>query len=494
MKNLTSIFLIIGIVLLVNVISQRLFYRFDLTENNAYTMSNATKNILKNLEDPVTIKGYFSGDLPPVLEKMKRDFQEMLVEYSNISKGNIEFEFINPDDDEKIKQEAGQNGIVAVPVQVREKDQIQVKNTFMGAVLEYGESKEIIPALQPGTPLEYTLTTGIKKITVQDKPSIGLVQGHGEPSLQELAQVYQSLAILFNVESLNLLTEPSIPSRFKTIALLAPKDSISTKELEKLDTYLTQGGNVFIGINRAEGDFQTSQIAPKTTRLESWLEQKGIIINDNIIVDAKCGRVNVQQNNGFMTFNSVKQFPYFPMIENFGEHPITEGLEQVVMPIASSLNYVGDSTSTFTPLAFTSQQSGILSIPNYFDINKRWATPDFPVGRQIVGGVLKSSAYPGKIVVFGDGDFPSQAGQRGQSDNASLMTNSIDWLSDDTGLIALRTKAVDTRPIKELEDSERSMWKYINFLLPILLVIFYGIFRSQRQRSLRMKRMQENYD
>ena len=63
----------------------------------------------------------------------------------------------------------------------------------------------------------------------------------------------------------------------------------------------------------------------------------------------------------------------------------------------------------------------------------------------------------------------------------------------DTGLIELRTKAVSTRPIKELEDSERSMWKYLNLLLPIILVIGYGIFRSQRQRNRRIRRMQESY-
>ena len=98
-----------------------------------------------------------------------------------------------------------------------------------------------------------------------------------------------------------------------------------------------------------------------------------------------------------------------------------------------------------------------------------------------------------KIVVFSDGDFPSQGQGRGQSDNASLMSNSVDWLSDDTGLIELRTKAVATRPIEDLEDGERSMWKYLNFLLPIILVIAYGIFRNQRQRNIKIRRMQESY-
>jgi gliding-associated putative ABC transporter substrate-binding component GldG len=496
MKNLTSILLICGIVLLINVLSRQLFFRLDLTENKEYTMSQATKDILKNLDDPVTVTGYFSGDLPPVLDRMKSDFQELLVEYSNISKGNVEFEFVNPDESEELKTEAAQNGIAAVPVQVREKDQIQVKNTFMGAILQYGETKEVLPALQPGAPLEYTVTTAIKKISVQNKSAVGLVQGHGEPQLQQLQEVYQALSILYNVEPLDLSTEANIPPRFKTVAIVAPTDSFTIDELQKLDNYLAQGGNLFLAVNRAEGDFQTSQITAKTTGLEGWLQNKGIELENNILVDANCGQVSVRQQQGFMTFNSVKQFPYFPNISTFEEHPITQGLEQVVMPIASSMRFSGDSSVAFTPIAFTSENTGSLNLPNFFDIIKQWTNADFGLSNMIVGGVLQgniSGNVPSRIVIFSDGDFPSQGQGRGQSNNASLMTNSIDWLSDDTGLIELRTKAVATRPIKDLEDAERSMWKYINFLLPIILVIVYGIFRNQRQRNLRIKRMQESY-
>jgi ABC-type uncharacterized transport system involved in gliding motility auxiliary subunit len=103
------------------------------------------------------------------------------------------------------------------------------------------------------------------------------------------------------------------------------------------------------------------------------------------------------------------------------------------------------------------------------------------------------------LVVFGDGDF-AVSGQSGQSeDNISLMVNAIDWLSDDTGLIELRTKAIATRPIsdKYLGDEnagKRNFMKYLNFGLPLLLVVSLGIYRSQRQRNLRMKRMQERYN
>ncbi|MBL7865267.1 MAG: hypothetical protein JNK10_10340, partial [Cyclobacteriaceae bacterium] len=99
---------------------------------------------------------------------------------------------------------------------------------------------------------------------------------------------------------------------------------------------------------------------------------------------------------------------------------------------------------------------------------------------------------------FGDGDFmvsgSRQQGRSLQPDNVSLLVNAIDWLSDDTGLIDLRTKGVTSRPIAQLEDSTKTIIKYANFLLPILLVVGYGLVRMQQNRMTRLKRMAENYE
>jgi hypothetical protein len=71
--------------------------------------------------------------------------------------------------------------------------------------------------------------------------------------------------------------------------------------------------------------------------------------------------------------------------------------------------------------------------------------------------------------------------------------NAIDWLSDDTGLIQLRTKGVTARPLDQIADSKKMFLKYLNFSLPIVLVIVFGIIRMQFKNSLRIKRMEEGY-
>jgi gliding-associated putative ABC transporter substrate-binding component GldG len=478
--------------------SKRFFFRLDLTEDKEFTLSNATKDIIKNLEEPITISAYFSEDMPQQMKKTRDDFKDMLYEYATLSNGMIDFEFIDPHSKE-IQQEAMQNGIQPLTVQVREKDQAKQQTVFSGAVLNAGEQKEILPVLVSGSGMEYSLTTSIKKLAVLEKPSIGLIQGYGAPSLSELQQVYQSLSILYSVENIDLNNEVEIASRFKAIALVAPKDSIPPSHFAKLDAYFNKGGKIMVAINRVNGDLQNAQGTELNTGLENWLLSKGIEVESSFLIDASCGSVTVQQRQGPFMMNTPISFPFLPLISNFAEHPITKGLEQIIMPFASPIWFRGDSSLNFTPLAYSSKQSGTMKPPLYFDIQRKWTAADLPSADLVVGGVLENGQTGGKLVVFGDGDFASAGQQGGQrSDNSSLMVNSIDWLSDDTGLIELRTKGVASRPIHSeyLGDEnagKRDFIKYLNFGLPVLLVIIYGLIRSTMQRNKRIRLMQERY-
>ncbi len=501
-KNyIITVVLLTGILLLVNILSNQFFLRFDLTENRQYTLSKATKDILGELEAPITITAYFSQDLPPEFARIRKDFQDMLIEYSNLSRGYINYEFVSPETDEE-KQEALQNGIQPLLINVRAKDQIKQQQAFMGAVLRLGDRQESLPFVQPDQGMEYELSTNIKKLAVADKPSVGLVQGQGEPSLSELPQVYQALNVLYEVENIDLASEEAIPDRFRAVAILAPRDSFELAELAKLDNFLAGGGKLFIAINTVEGNLNTAQGTAVTTGLESWLAGKGLSIGSSFLIDEQCGSVTVQQQQGFFTVASQISFPYLPIITNFAEHPITQGLEQVILPFASPVTFSGDTTTSgiFTPLLWSSGRAGTVAAPTYFNVvDREWTLADFPERNLPVGGLL-SLPSGGQIILIGDGDFPVSRGRGGaqSEDNISLMVNSIDWLADDTGLIDLRTKGIASRPIEqeymgEAGEGRRTVLKYLNFGLPILLVLVIGFVHQARQRRLRIRRMQERY-
>ncbi|MCU0371324.1 MAG: GldG family protein [Bacteroidales bacterium] len=496
----TQVLLMIGIVIVVNIISEQLYFRLDLTADNSYTLSKATKNILRSLEEPVTVTAYFTEDVPPQLLQARTDFKDMLIEYANIAKGNLVYEFIDPNKDQEMEQKAMQEGIMPNIVNVRERDQMTQKRVFLGAVLKMGTDKEIIPVVQAGTAMEYALSSSIKKLSVTEKPLVGYVQGHGEPSMNALQQVMASLGVLYSVREITLDNPGTDLSMYETIALVAPADTIPPEHLNVLDQYLSAGGNLFIAYNKVKGDFTTVSGTSIYTGLEDWLGRKGLFVDNNFLVDATCGSVGVQQQAGFMSYTTNISFPYLPVIQKFAEHPVTKGLEQVLLPFASTIQYTGDTSMTFTPIAFSSLKSGTLNPPVYFDVSKKWTDRDFPLSGLTVAGVL-SGNFTGntgsRIILVGDGDFPvngeGQRPQQLQPDNINLMVNAVDWLSDETGLIDLRTKAITARPLDEVEEGRKLFLKWLNFLLPIILIILYGIFRNQRNRSLRVKRMEEGY-
>ena len=500
MKNkiYITIILVVAIVLVANLISQSFFVRLDFSEDKQYTLNQATKDLLKNLPEPVTVKAYFSENLPPNVAQVRKDFKEMLIEFNNRSKGMLVYQFINPNEKEEIEQEAGQNGIQPIMINVREKDQMKQQKAYMGAVISMGEKKEIIPFVQPGSALEYSLAKALKKLSINEKPVIGLLQGHGEPSIQELVQVYNELSVLYNVEPVTLSDTSAIPDRVKTMMIIRPKDSIPSKHFAQLDNFIARGGKILIASSRVNADLQKAYGGLLSTGLESWLKTKGVILSDNIVVDAACSQVQVMQQQAGFQFATSIQFPYIPAVSNFAKHPIGGGLETVVMPFASTIEYNGGSSLKFTPIAMSSEKSNAEPLPVYFNVQKQWTDVDFPKQHLVLAATLEgklNGTTDTKMVIIGNSDFSinAQQNQKLNADNVSLLANSIDWLSDETGFIELRTKAVTSRPIKELSDGTKTTLKWVNFLLPIILVVVYGFVRAQMKRNERIKRMEENY-
>ncbi|MCF8240700.1 MAG: Gldg family protein [Melioribacteraceae bacterium] len=499
-KVQTTILLLFAILVLVNILSDKLFFRFDFTADQRYSLSNATEDILENLDVPVTVTAYFSEDLPPDIARVRTDFMDLLIEYSNASGGQVVYEFVNPNEDQETEMKAQQNGIGPIMINVRERDQLKQQRAYLGAVVQLGEKKEVIPFLQPGAAMEYSLTTSIKKLTIDEKPKVGILQGHGEPALNQLAQVQKSLSILYDVQPVTFSDTLGVPMDINTLAIIAPKDTVISRDLDYLDEFLSRGGRLVAALNTVEGNLQNAQGEDVETGFEDWIKTKGIEIENNFLIDVNCSNVSVRQQQGMFVMNTPVSFPFIPIIKSFSDHPITEGLEAVVMPFVSPLKITNIDTSiSVIPLAISSKQSGVKSLPLYFDVMKDWKKTDFPMSNLPVAvaleGPLSSNSVLSKMVIFGDGDFAvAPEGQQMQQDNISLLVNSIDWLTDDTGLVELRTKGVTARLIdKDIEDSTKTLLKYLNFLVPILLIIIYGIIRFQMRRKVKSKLMSTNY-
>lgn len=498
-KIISSVILLLGIIILINYLAGKFFFRLDFTADQRYTLSEATFDILEALEEPVTVSAFFSEGLNPEIERIRSDFKDMLTEYASRSDGMVVYEFINPAENEEKEREAQQAGISPLLVNIREKDEYKQQKAYLGALIQMGEQKEVIPVIQPGAAMEYALSSNIKKIAIVDKPTVGILQGHGEPSTRSFQQAMAVLPILNNVVPLTLNDTTPIGSHYKTVVILGPTDSIPPSHFRHLDAFIARGGRLFIGMNRVNANLGQGRGEVINTGLESWLQSKGIVVEDNFVIDANCGSVMVSQRQGFFNFQTPVQFPYLPNITNFADHPITKGLESVMLQFASSINVtIGDSAVKVTTLAKSGKQSGSEQAPVFFNVSKQWVKSDFTGQHLTVAAAIEGLGHSdAKIVIIGDSDFAingeGQQAQQLQEDNVNFFVNAVDWLSDDTGLNELRTKGISSRPLEDLEDDERTMIKYLNFLLPLVLVVVYGGVRSQIRRRKQNKWRNESY-
>jgi len=494
----TGVLLMLAIVVVVNVFSYFYFFRIDLTQDRRYTLSQATKDLLSSLAKPVTVTAYYSENSIPVITRARAELKDILTEYAARSGNKVVFNFVNPNKSDSLERIAQQNGVSPFPVQVREKDEMKSVRVYLGAVIKMGDKTDVLPLIDPNGSLEYDLSNSIKKLSIDRKPWVGLLAGNGEAALNEIQQAENSVNSLHVLQQLNLNDSSPIPADYNTLAIVSPKDTFRLGQLHQLDAFLARGGRLLIAYSGLNADLQKGTGNLSTIGLTQWLASKNIILENKYIIDAHCGGITVPENMGGMTFNTQISFPYLPLIGNFSNHPITKDLRSVMLPFAAPIMFTGDTTKVkFTPIAFTSDHSGLKDVPITFDINYKWQQSDFPLSNLVVAAAISGveGSKDSRIILISNGDFVINGSGKQtvklDADNINLFVNSIDWLSDNTGLIELRSKVVKFVPIKDVSDKEEIFIKYLNFFLPLLLVIFYGILRMQMKKRTRKKRMEE---
>jgi len=490
-KHHFGFFVIILILLAGIIVSQKLFFRIDLTDDRRFTLSNATQVILSELKESVKIRAYFSKELPPDIARVKDEFIDFLVEYSKLSNGNITFEFINPNENKEAESEAQRAGIAPVIINVRERDQIKQQLAYLGAVVQFRDKQKVIPLIQNNSSIEYELSSAIKEISNSSKKKIAFLHGQRETNLTEIPQLLEQLNVLYDLDTISLHNKMEIPSQIKAIIIASPQDSIDKTIEEKLDAFISSGGRVLFALNKINGDFSSATGININFGLDKLLSKLNVRIEDKLIIDASCSSVMVRQQQGNFIMNTPINFPYIPIATKFADHPVASGVEAVVFPFISPIVILKKNPEfVVKPIVFSSEKSEEMKMPINFDITKNWNENDFTKSSLLIGVSIENTVSRAKVVLFSDGDFfvngVNQQSQQLQPDNINLVSNAIDWLCDDTGLIELRTKGVSTRPINSnLDETSKNFIKYSNFILPIFLIILFGFFRYRKNHRSR---------
>jgi gliding-associated putative ABC transporter substrate-binding component GldG len=532
-QNNLFIVAVVGSLVLLNLVGLRLFGRLDFTQDHVYTLSKATRDTLGGIDDPLTVKAYFTEKLPPPYSGNARYLRDMLEEFRAASKGRLSFEFIDPNEAEtdadkaskrevkrdifgrrfreptSVEKELGEAGIQPVEIRVVEEDQVQTKRAYMGVVLTYGEKKEVIPVVQDLGALEYDLTTLVRKLTRKKTPVLAILQGHEEPKLNEkFGRLQTTLSEMYSVRPLDLGAKNKIDDDVDGLLVLGPKTPLKPNELKAVDQFLMKGKSVGFFLDSVLVDPRSFQSEDTNAGLAPLLQSYGVTLGDKLVADAQAAQLNIQERRGFMVVQMPVPYPFIPELTHLErESAVSKGLSGIAFPFPTQVSATAAEGRTVSVLARSSPKSWLESKPYNIDPRREWRnetiTPSGPYDLMLqVNGKIPShfaaeasaSSAGGALLAASEGDarlivagssaiFQDEFMSR---PNQALLLNVADWMLLDQSLLAMRARGLAVAPLQtELSDATRNGLKLGNALgIPVLLAL-YGVFRWRMRESRR---------
>jgi gliding-associated putative ABC transporter substrate-binding component GldG len=531
-QALIRILLVAGILVLINIIALRIFFRWDLTPNKIYTLSDASKNIVAKLDDKLIIKAYFTDNLPAPYNNNRRYLQEILDDYRNASDGKISYEIISPSDEEQLEKDAQKYGIQPVQVQTFEGDRAAAMKAYMGMVFLYEGKQETIPFIGNTLNLEYDITATINRMAEEDLKKVGILTGSNMPGIDKISKVNQHLSKFYNVTNVDASKNNPIPQDIKTLIVFSPRHQqnqmmgmqqqppAEVPEHIKfaVDQYIMNGGRVVFLLSRinvsSQQQFQIAQTIK--TGFEDMLQNYGIYIDDDILMDKECAMVSVPVNLGGLQMFTQMPFPYYPRIFNINRDiPSFAGVGQIFLGFTSSIdiNQAQNKGVRVTPLLKTSPKTGkseqfaIVQASGRMFPDSLFKSSELTVGAVYEGSfqsfykdkqipadtsegsspapaTIKDASSETKLILIGNSDFPLDE-FKGPDENLLFFANLIDYMTDDIGLSQIRMKDAQPKPLESVEDSTKSIVKYAMLAGPPILVLLYGISRWKKKKSNR---------
>ncbi len=516
----TFTIIVIGLIFILNLFAQKMFIRFDLTENQRYSISDVTRATLEDIDDPISVKVYYSENFPRQLISVKQYVLDMLDEYRAYAGSGLEYEFIAiTGEDQELEQEAMSYGIQPVQANITESDEVKVQRIYLGIAFLYGDQTEVIPFAQHIEQLEYDMTGAIKKLSQGSLPKIGWLTGHGEQELgnEGVARATGEIQKNYELVALDLSAESQIPNDINTILLAGATEHFDDQDLYKLDQYLLRGGRLGIFLNTKVVDMQNQYfpVQENGSNIFKFLEHYGIKYGHQLLMDKQSYQVQAMQNLGFLQIPVAVDYPYAPRITQLDEEsPIVNRLNELGFFFVNEISSTADSASVnFTPLMYTSDMTGY-AVPDQrtrsINISAGQQVPDYIYreGSKIISATLEgeynsyyganrpdSISYPEahlgtsqratSLVVVGNATFTTQ--QFMVPSSLTFLLNAVDWLHDRNGLISIRSKNIQPSQLDDMSGATRQSLKWINILLAPILITLLGIVRWYiRNKSKRL--------
>ncbi|MBA3553172.1 MAG: Gldg family protein [Gemmatimonadales bacterium] len=473
--------LLTAALVVVNLLGSYIGGRLDLSPGNAYTLSSATRSIVSNLDDLVTVRLYASPELPTQVALMKRDVDDLLRDLRSAGGGRVRIVERDPTGDEAVQREAESSGIQPVQFNVIGQSELQVKQGYLGLVIQHGGETETIPFVQRSDDLEYRLVSAIRDLTRDQKPVVGMVAEAGGAG-RSFGELEAELGKAYEVRRLDLADSTQPASDVVALVLAGTPDSVPPAQLARLRQFLERGGSALVLAQGMEVSQQAPTAQPRPVVWNELLRPYGVQIRSDMAYDLLANEVIPLPTD----FGRVLQvYPFFIRSQSTRLSPINQDLGAVVLTWASTIDTTGAAKGTVTPLLVSSQAAGTYTTPATIA-----PTQDFPqadLAPRLLSAVVApadsaAGKQRGRVAVVGSLDFATDRFVRTAPENLVFALNAVDWLAQDEALIAIRSKDRRPPPLTFSTPAEREGVKYANLVGVPLAVALFGLVRLIRRR------------
>ncbi len=546
-----QLLLLLGILVLVNVVGNQLYSRIDLTKEKRFTLSEPTKEILKNTDDIVYFQVLLDGEFEPGMQRFIDGVQEMLDEFRAYAGANIQYDFLDPlegtnlEEKKGITQQLAERGLMPRAL-IMNADEYSERVIFPGALVSY-KGRELAVTLldeqlnnaspeevlrQSNAQLEFKLANVIHKLHQRVKPTVAFLEGHGELEKQEVESVAAALQPFYVMERFDVTDNLLIPDRIDLVVVAKPDKRMAESHKYKLDQYIMNGGRVLWLVENLTSSLDSMSrhgrfmALDKDLGLDDLLFRYGVRVNANMVEDLQCNPIPLvvgTDPSGNAQNTKLFGWPFFPVVTNHNkDHPVTRNMDAVQYQFAASLDTIKTPGVKKTVLSRSSTYSKSVFTPFEVNVNTVRTTPNpdrYNKGGQILAVALegtftsafknrlaprtvemidslpqlenKQESVPTKMIVISDGDvirndidFRSKRAlplgnykySRQKFSNLEFITNCVDYLIDDSGIMLARSKDVQWRLLdKKKVKEEQSTWQVINLVLPLALLLLFGL-------------------
>ena len=380
--------LVLVLLVLVNWLASQWHARIDLTNEKRFTLSSATKKLLKKIDDPVTVDVFLKDNLNSGFRQLSSSTNDMLREFKEVAGNKIQFNLISPDENvpgTEVKYADTLTSMGMFPInltsQVKEGQQQQFVYPF--ALVHYGDRTLPVELYKGKTPLinftelssaeallEYRLADAISKITQKEKQVIGYATGNGEPEIGRYNTydlVENVLKPDYNLFTFNLSTPKFLPEEIKALVVVKPTMGFTDDEKLKLDQYIMNGGKLIMFIDRLNAELDSLQTKNQVTafdrdlKLNDLLFNYGARVNADLVMDLQCDFLpfDVNGNGQF----ELLPWNYFPVIDTKGNHLINKGLGFISARFVNSIDTVEADGISKTVLLSSSANARTIGSP-----------------------------------------------------------------------------------------------------------------------------------